>query len=38
MTLFFVSIYVCGLLGMAGVTVGQIIEISKAIEQVAGKL
>ena len=32
-TLFFGAIYVCGFIGMTGVTISQIIEIGKAVEQ-----
>ena len=38
MLLFFGAIYVCGLLGMTGVTIGQIIEIGKMVEPIIDKL
>ena len=38
MFLFFGAIYVCGLIGMTGVTIAQIIEVAKVAEQIAEAL
>ena len=38
MFLFFGAIYVCGLIGMAGVTIHEVVEIARAAAEVIEKL
>ena len=38
MFLFFGAIYVCGLIGMAGVTIHEVVEITRAAAEVIEKL